>query len=152
MAFVSNKTGSEILGWLAFEAVNIFATLLLIFLAAIFIFVERSAIKRELWHEAQSGPAGVVTLEEARSIASYLGRKITYWGAIFSGNFRRWLAAKELHNLQMDLALAKRRATSFGGEEFVPLPLRQEMADLRRKILIARPEVTGGEGSAQVAR
>lgn len=152
MAFVRNKTGSEIMSWLAFEAVNIFATLLLIFLAAIFIFVERSAIKRELWHEAQSGPAGVVTPEEARSIASYFGRKITYWGAIFSGNLRHWLAAKELHNLQMDLALAKRRATSFGGEEFAPLPLRQEIADLRRKILVARPEVTGGEGSAQVAR
>ena len=68
---------------------------------------ERRAIQEEL---ADEGESGAVTDEELAVLKSFAARRSRYAGALARGDFDGWLAMRELHNRQVQLALAKSRA------------------------------------------
>lgn len=81
----------------------------LIFIAAVIAIAlgrENRAIREELRGEAGSG---AVTEDELRVLQSSAGRRSQYLSAFMKGDFDRWLTLKELHNRQVQLALAKHR-------------------------------------------
>lgn len=68
---------------------------------------ERRAIHDELSSESETG---AVTGEELSILRSFTARRARYARAFMKGDFDGWLAMRELHNRQVQLALAKDRA------------------------------------------
>lgn len=81
----------------------------IVFVAAVVITSlvgERRAIQEQLASESESG---AVTEDELAVLQSFARRRGLYTRALLSMDFDRWLALRELHNRQVQLALAKRR-------------------------------------------
>jgi len=68
---------------------------------------ERRAIREELAGESETG---AVTREELNVLKSFVAQRSRYAGAFIREDFDGWLAMRELHNRQVQLALAKSRA------------------------------------------
>jgi hypothetical protein len=69
---------------------------------------EKRAIREELATESETG---VVTDEELGILRSFAARRSAYARAFMKGDFDGWLALRQLHNRQVQLALAKGRAS-----------------------------------------
>lgn len=96
---------------------------------------EQRAIAEELADEAA---AGVVTEEELRLLRSFVARRGHYLGRLTSGDLDGWVAARELHNRQVQLALTERRYRNAVGEHRDEIG--QEVARLRASILALKSE------------
>lgn len=80
-----------------------------VFVVAIVVFAllrERRAIRDELAGERETG---AVSDEELGVLKSFVARRSRYIKAFVRGDFDGWLALRELHNRQVQLALAKGR-------------------------------------------
>lgn len=110
------------------------------FVIAVVVFAlvrERRAIREELAEES-----GVVTEEDLGILQSFTTRRSRYASTFMKGDFDGWLALRELHNRQVQLALTKRRASR------EPDPERRaeaeaEIQQLRASILETRRDVEG---------
>ena len=69
---------------------------------------EKRAIREELAAEAETG---AVSDEDLATLRSFAARRSAYARAFMRGDFDGWLAMRELHNRQVQLALAKSRAS-----------------------------------------
>ena len=69
---------------------------------------EKRVIREELAAESETG---AVTDEELGVLQSFAARRSAYARALMKGDFDGWLALRELHNRQVQLALAKSRAS-----------------------------------------
>ncbi len=79
---------------------------IVIVVAAVALSGEKRAIQEELESEAVSG---VVTLEELSLLKSASARQGLYVKTLFAAEFGRWSTLHDLHNRQVQLALAKRK-------------------------------------------
>lgn len=75
---------------------------------------EKKAIREELVAEADTG---VVTKAELGVLQSFFAREALYFKTLFRGQFGMWAALRGLHNRQVQLALAKRRAAQSGKDK-----------------------------------
>lgn len=75
---------------------------------------EQRAIADELADEAE---AGVVTADELRLLQSFVARRAAYFRRLTSGDFDGWMAVRELHTRQVQLALTERRLRRAGDAE-----------------------------------
>ncbi len=81
----------------------------IVFVGAVVVFAllrERRSIRDELSDERETG---AVTDEELGILKSFVARRSRYIKAFARGDFDGWLALRELHNRQVQLALAKGR-------------------------------------------
>jgi protease PrsW len=112
------------------------------FVLAVMVFAlarERSAIREELAGETDSG---VVTAEELDTLQGFAARRAQYARTFMKGDFDGWLALRELHNRQVQLALAKRRASRESDAER-RAETEAEVHSLRASILETRQELGG---------
>jgi len=79
---------------------------IVIVVAAVALSGEKRAIQEELESEAVSG---VVTPEDLSLLKSASARQGLYVKTLFAGDFGRWSSLHDLHNRQVQLALAKRK-------------------------------------------
>jgi protease PrsW len=107
---------------------------------------ERRAIREELPAERD---AGVVTDEDLRLLPSFTARRASYARLFFRGDFDAWLALRELHSREVQLALAKQRAARRpdGREE-----AEGEIGRLRDAIARARLEAEARRGPSMFGR
>jgi hypothetical protein len=110
---------------------------------------ERRAIQQELAEESETG---AVTDEELGVLKSFAARRSRYIKAFTRGDFDGWLAMRELHNRQVQLALAKRRARQNTDPES-RAEIEGEVERLRASVLWMKrsPEIAGqspGSGEA----
>ena len=110
---------------------------------------EKRTIREELATESETG---AVTDEELGVLRSFTARRSGYAKAFFRGDFDGWLALRELHNRQVQLALAKRRAAKASDPE------RREAAEaeveqLRATVLWIKrsPELAGQSPGSEEA-
>jgi protease PrsW len=112
---------------------------------------ERRAIRDELASERETG---AVTEEELAVLRSFVARRSRYAGALMSGDFDGWLAKRELHNRQVQLALAKRRASRESDPERRAAAeaeverLRASVLEMKRRPEIAQQTPGSGEAGA----
>jgi RsiW-degrading membrane proteinase PrsW (M82 family) len=110
---------------------------------------ERRAIREELAAERETG---AVTEDELAVLGSFVNRRSRYTRAFTSGDFDGWLAMRELHNRQVQLALAKSRASG-ESDPGRRAAAEAEVGRLRATILEMKrsPEIDGrspGSGEA----
>ena len=126
----------------------------ILFVAAIIVLAlgrERWAIREQLAGERESG---VVTQRELALLTNFVARRSRYIRALTSGDFDGWLAMRELHNRQVQLALAKSRASresdpeSRAASEAEVERLRASVLELKRRPEIARRSPGSGEAGA----
>ena len=112
---------------------------------------ERRAIREQLASERESG---AVTEGELATLSSFVTRRSRYIRAFMKGDFDGWLALRELHNRQVQLALAKSRASRESDPERRAASeaevdrLRASVLELRRSAEIARRSPRSGEAGA----
>jgi hypothetical protein len=90
--------------------------------------------------------AGAVTEEELAVLTSSLARRYHRTRALGNWNFHRWHLTRELHDRQVQLALAKRRAR----EEPRPeqrIAIEHEAERLRASVHALKRELEGPTGS-----
>ena len=112
---------------------------------------ERWAIREQLASERESG---AVTDGELAALSSFVTRRSRYIRAFMKGDFDGWLALRELHNRQVQLALAKSRASRESDPERRAASeaevdrLRASVLELRRSAEIAVRSPGSGEAGA----
>jgi len=112
---------------------------------------ERRAIREQLAGERESG---AVTEGELATLGSFVGRRSLYVGAFVKGDFDGWLALRGLHDRQVQLALAKSRASRGSDPERRAASeaeverLRASVLELKRSARIARRTAGSGEAGA----
>lgn len=92
---------------------------------------EGKAIDDELESEVETG---AVTADDLAALRSWAKREKAYWGALFRGSLSRWSALHGLHNRQVQLALAKRKAKNESDDDR-RVALAEEIAELRDAVL-----------------
>ena len=103
-----------------------FVILLYITLIAVWLAVERRAIRQELREEVA---AGTISAAEYAILPTYFRRTGYYLGLIFSGQLPTWRRARRVHSAAVDLAFTKRLARN------AHTPVESERVDgLRHKI------------------
>ena len=106
--------------------------LLFIVMVAVYAWMqERRTIRKELADEAQTG---VVTQEEIALLLNLTARQFLSLKALLRGDYRTWAGLRSLHNRQVQLALAKRRA-ALAREEKHRAVIEAEVAHLRSSTL-----------------
>lgn len=111
----------------------------LIFVAAVVVLAlarEMKAIREELSEERASG---AVTEEEHGLLQSFVARRALYARLLFGGDLNGWLAARTLHNRQVQLALAKRRDDG-------------EVERLRAAVLEMKSDAWAAQGPAETGK
>jgi RsiW-degrading membrane proteinase PrsW (M82 family) len=93
---------------------------------------ERRTIGEELSGERESG---AVTEEELAVLRSPAVRRSMYAKAFMRGDFDGWLAMRELHNRQVQLAFARRRLSEETDEPARQDRLRSEVERLRAAVI-----------------
>jgi protease PrsW len=96
-------TASLVRTWVAL----LIPLLFVIGVAGLALFREKQVIREELADESQTG---AVTEEELAVLTSSLARRSHRTRALGNWNFHKWHLTRELHDRQVQLALAKRRA------------------------------------------
>jgi protease PrsW len=119
--------------------------LLVIVVAVTALARERAAIRSELPAERDSG---VVTDEDLRVLPSFGARRAAYSRLFFRGDFDAWLALRELHSRQVQLALAKRRAARHPNDP----AYAEEIEGLRAAVARARLEAEARRGPSMFGR
>ena len=119
-----------------------------VFVVAIMVLAllrERRAIREEL-----AGEKETVSEDERAILRSFTARRSRYIKAFMSGNFDGWLTLRELHNRQVQLALAKSRASSESdpGRKSVS---EAEVERLRASILEMKRGIVGRSPGEAVA-
>jgi RsiW-degrading membrane proteinase PrsW (M82 family) len=105
--------------------------LLLVIVVAVYALIgERRAIVDELAGEAGDG---AVTPRDLELLRSHARRNGVYWSVFLRGDFTRGLLLHSLHNRQVQLALAKRRAARESHQER-RAQLQQEVDALRAAV------------------
>ena len=112
---------------------------------------ERRAIREELETERETG---AVTEDELAALSSFLTRRSQNIRSFMSGDFDGWLATRELHNRQVQLALAKSRASresdpgrrALAGAEVERL--RAAALEMKRRLQMAQRSAGSGEAGA----
>lgn len=140
LAYIVLANGNSLQGGTAaFVRTWISLLIPLVFVVAV-VFVaqrqERRAIREELSGERESG---AVTEEELAVLESFVARRAMYAKTFVRGDFDGWQARRELHNRQIQLALAKRRAS----RERVPERqdgIEAEVERLRAAVLAMKSE------------
>jgi RsiW-degrading membrane proteinase PrsW (M82 family) len=142
LAFGSLGSQSVARSWIAL----LLPAVLVVVVAAAALARERRAIREELPAERDSG---VVTDEDLRLLPSFTARRASYARLFFRGDFDAWLALRELHSRQVQLALAKQRAARRpnGREE-----AEVEIGRLRAAIAGAREEAEARRGPSMLGR
>jgi RsiW-degrading membrane proteinase PrsW (M82 family) len=103
-----------------------FVVLVYITLIAVWLAVERRAIREELREEVS---VGTISAEEYAILPTYFRRTGYYLGLIFSGHLPTWRHARRVHSAAVDLAFTKRLARN------AHTPLQSQRVDgLRLKI------------------
>lgn len=97
---------------------------------------EQKAIAAELADEAE---AGVVSAEELALLRSFAARRGAYLRRLLAGDFDGWLQLRELHNRQVQLALAERRFRHAESNERRET-LGAEVARLRASVLALKQQ------------
>lgn len=112
---------------------------------------ERRVIQDELSDEVVSG---AVSEEDLAVLKSFVARRSRYAGALARGDFDGWLATKELHNRQVQLALAKSRAAGESDPErraeieAEVQRLRASVLEMKRGTEILQRRAGSGEAGA----
>ena len=113
---------------------------------------ENRAIAEELQGEAETG---AVTNDELRVLQSLMARELLYVGKLIRADVGGWSTLHRLHNRQVQLALAKRRASEERDAErrkamaAEVAHLRVAVFDLKRSLGVPTPnarKAAGGEG------
>jgi len=107
-----------------------FVILTYIVVIIVCLYIERRIIRDELGDEVG---AGTITAQEYAILPSYFRRKAYYVGLVFTGRLREWRAARKVHHIAVELALAKRlarRSRSPGSMDRVGT-LRQKIVGVR---------------------
>lgn len=118
---------------------------------AVALLRERQTIQRELAEERETG---AVTDEELSTLKSFAARRSQYVKAFTRGDFDGWLAMRELHNRQVQLALAKSRLRqnpdpdSRAEIEGEVERLRASVLWMKRRPEMAQPSPGSGEAGA----
>ncbi|MBW2523892.1 MAG: hypothetical protein JRI23_06950 [Deltaproteobacteria bacterium] len=107
---------------------------------------EKKAIREQLDGEADTG---IVTADELGVLQSFVAREVLYFRTLFKGKFGVWAALRGLHNRQVQLALAKHRASA--GAAKADAELGPEVRQLRAAIVELKHVLESFEGSAEVA-
>ncbi|MEW6638663.1 MAG: PrsW family glutamic-type intramembrane protease [Actinomycetota bacterium] len=142
MAYAILAQGNALGGTSALVRAWIALFIPLLFVAAVVILAllrERRAITEELADESETG---AVSREDLTTLRSFLTRRSRYAGAFIRGDFDGWLAMRELHNRQVQLALAKRRAAREPDPER-RAEIETEVRRLRASILETKHEMQG---------
>lgn len=106
---------------------------------------ENKAIREQL---ASEEATGVVTPAELSVLQSFLAREALYFRTLLRGELHVWSTLRSLHNRQVQLALAKRRAELAHGEG-APSQPSPEVRRLRLAIVELKHALEGaGERSA----
>jgi hypothetical protein len=111
---------------------------LFVVLAAYALLWERRAINDELNDELASG---VVTDSDLAMLRSFTARQAKYLSAMTSGQLGAWGSTRAIHNLQVELAMAKRRLRNESAPE-ARAALESEVARIREAIRALR---SGGQ-------
>lgn len=125
--------------------------LLVVAIMVVALVRERRAIREEL---ANEGESGAVTEDELAVLSSFGTRRSRYVRALAAGDFDGWLAMREIHNRQVQLALAKSRASRESdperrtAAEAEAQRLRATIIELKRRSEIARRSAGSGEAGA----
>ena len=110
---------------------------------------EKRTIRKELADEAQTG---AVTSEDLAILQNLSARRWLYFKALAKWDYELWSGLKALHNRQVQLALAKRRASRETNQEHRP-PMQVEVERLRaavldtKRALASRSRSTGMQGA-----
>lgn len=107
-----------------------FVVLAYIILIAVWLHVERRAIRDELREEVS---LGTISAQEYSILPTYFRRSAYYLGLLFSGRLGAWRRAREVHGISVDLAFTKRLARHRHGG-----PSPEQVDVLRRRIRAAR--------------
>ena len=133
--------------WVALIIPVVFVvTIMVVALAA-----ERRAIREHLAGERETG---AVMEEELAVLSSFVARRTKYTRALMSGDFDGWLAMRALHNRQVQLALAKSRASRESDPERRAAAeaeverLRASVLEMKRRPEIAQQSPGSGEAGA----
>ena len=106
----------------------------IVFVVAVTVYAltrEKRAIREELAAESQTG---AVSDEDLATLRSFAARRSAYARAFMKGDFDGWLAMRELHNRQVQLALAKSRASG-GSDPERRAAAEAEVEQLRASVL-----------------
>lgn len=112
---------------------------------------ERRAIRDELAHERENG---AVTEDELAVLGNFGTRRSRYVRALMGGDFDGWLAMREIHNRQVQLALAKSRASRESdperraAAEAEAQRLRAAILEMKRRSESAQRSPGSGEAGA----
>jgi RsiW-degrading membrane proteinase PrsW (M82 family) len=123
------------------SAAGVVTILLILALVAAGLFNALSSELRIIAEELEDEQAtGVVTAAELGLLAQPVRRQRAYVKSLAAGELGRWLSERRLHNLQVRLAFAKRRATTTSGAEAARL--HREVDLIRQSIANARDAAT----------
>lgn len=140
-------TAGLVRAWVAL----VIPVLLVVAIMVVALVRERRAIREELTDERESG---TVTEDELAVLSNFGIRRSRYTRALLGGDFDGWLAMREIHNRQVQLALAKNRATRESdperraAAEAEAQRLRAAVLEMKRRAEIAHRSPGSGEAGA----
>jgi protease PrsW len=122
--------------------------LFVIGVAGFALYREKQVIREELADESQTG---AVTEEELAVLTSSLARRSHRTRVLGKGNFHHWHLTRELHDRQVQLAFAKRRAREERRLEH-RIAIEHEVERLRASVHAMKRELEGPTGSPDATR
>lgn len=137
VAYTSLAQGNALGGSAALVRVWIALIIPVIFVVAVVVIAlgrEKRTIREELAGESEGG---VVTPDDLNILPSFAARRSLYARTFLKGDFDGWLAMREMHNRQVQLALTKRQASGESDPER-RAEIETEVQSLRASVLELR--------------